>query len=338
MSREIVPVTRAVLVPDDGPTLCACVPRFLLWFEFVRHRSASTIQNYRFDLERGFLPFADQVGLVHPAAVRFQHLETYLGWLQHKKGVSARTANRHLHSLRALWRYLLREGVTTTNPPADVFLLPESKRVVKRLSIPEIDRLLAALAANRTPTGWRDHALIATPLYAGLRCQELSLLRVKDIDLESRRLTVVSGKGDKGRELAIVPRLEAILRGYLTEGRPALLAGLAPSPWLFVRGESFGAGHSTRTWSRRHAGKPLVGRSIFWLVRRVIEPILGRPIAPHTLRHSFASRLRENGAPLELISECLGHAALTTTMIYAKITTKKRHEDPARYLEGTEEA
>jgi site-specific recombinase XerD len=216
MSRGLVPVTRAVLVPDEGPTLCACVPRFLLWFEFVRHRSPSTIQNYRFDLERGFLPFAAQVGLVHPAAVTFQQLEVYLGWLQQKKGVSARTANRHLHSLRALWRYLVREGITVTNPAADVFRFPESKRVVKRLSIPEIDRLLAALAENRTPTGWRDHALIATPLYAGLRCQELAWLRVKDIDLESRRLTVVSGKGDKGRELAIVPRLEAILRAYLT--------------------------------------------------------------------------------------------------------------------------
>lgn len=316
------------------------MPRFLLWFEFVRHRSASTIQNYRFDLERGFLPFADQVGLIHPAAVRFQHLETWLGWLQHEKGVSARTANRHLHSLRSLWRYLLREGVTTTNPPADVFLLPESKRVVKRLSIPEIDRLLASLAENRTPTGWRDHALIATPLYAGLRCSELAHLRVKDLDLESRRLTVVRGKGDKGRELAIVPRFEAILRGYLTEGRPALLAGLALSPWLFVRGEHSAGwgGHSVRTWSRRHAGKPLAGRSIFWLVRRVIEPIIGRPIAPHMLRHSFASRLRENGAPLELISECLGHADLRTSMIYAKITTKKRDEDLARYLEGTEPA
>jgi integrase/recombinase XerD len=103
-----------------------------------------------------------------------------------------------------------------------------------------------------------------------------------------------------------------------------------------VRGESFGVGHATRTWSRRHAGKPLVGRSIFWLVRRVVEPIIGRPIAPHTLRHSFASRLRENGAPLELIRECLGHVDYRSTLIYAAITTKKRHEDLARYLEGPE--
>ena len=67
-----------------------------------------------------------------------------------------------------------------------------------------------------------------------------------------------------------------------------------------------------------------------------MSPIVGRPIHPHTLRHSFASRLRENGAPLELMSECLGHAVLSTTMIYAKITTKKRYEDLARYLEGPE--
>jgi integrase/recombinase XerD len=381
MSRELVPVTRAVLVPDEGPTLCACVPRFLLWFEFVRHRSASTIQNYRFDLERGFLPFAASVGLVHPAAVRFHHLETYLGWLQHKKGVSARTANRHLHSLRAFWRYLLREGVTATNPPADVFLVPEPQRVPSRLSIAEQEWVLAHLAQDRTLMGRRDLALIATPLLTGLRCQEISWLRVKDIDLESRRLTVVSGKGDKGRELPIVPRLATILGEYLAEVRPQLVARPAggvtfrrekrpghgagswwlrsqvegrrsrvyvtdqaaglrqqpagpaaelTNPWLFVR-----AGQQLR---RRHAGQPLGGRGIFHLIRRVVGPLVGRPVHPHMLRHSFASRLRENGAPLELISECLGHAGIGTTMIYAKITTKKRHEDLARYLKGPEEA
>jgi site-specific recombinase XerD len=111
---------------------------------------------------------------VHPAAVRFQHLELYLGWLQHNKGVSARTANRHLFALKAFWRYLIREGVTTTNPPADVFLLPEPTRVPKRLSIPEQERVLAQLAQNRTPTGRRGHALIGPALFAGLRCQELA--------------------------------------------------------------------------------------------------------------------------------------------------------------------
>ena len=67
------------------------------------------------------------------------------------------------------------------------------------------------------------------------------------------------------------------------------------------------------------------------------EESLPLGVSPHTLRHSFASRLRENGAPIDLISECLGHVDVRTTMIYAKITTKKRHEDLALYLEGPAE-
>jgi site-specific recombinase XerD len=77
-------------------------------------------------------------------------------------------------------------------------------------------------------------------------------------------------------------------------------------------------------------------RGIFHLIRRIVGPLGGGPVHSHTLRHSFASHLRENGAPIELISEAMGHVDLRSTMIYAKITTRKRHEDLARYLEGPE--
>jgi integrase len=98
------------------------------------------------------------------------------------------------------------------------------------------------------------------------------------------------------------------------------------SPYLFPRAHcaSF----------ERKPGQPLLTRTIFQVIRHKVSPIVGRPVHPHMLRHSFASRLRENGAPLELIQEALGHANISTTLIYAHLSTKKRREDLAKYLEG----
>ena len=79
------------------------------------------------------------------------------------------------------------------------------------------------------------------------------------------------------------------------------------------------------------------GRSIYHLVARIVEPIVGRHVHPHMPRHSFASRVREAGGDLQLIQEALGHASIVTTTMYAHLTTSKRRQDLARLLEGPEE-
>ena len=265
---------------------------------------------------------------------------------------------------------------TSGNPADDVFSLKTPKRLPRRLSIPQQERLLAHLAQSESLEGRRTYALVATALFCGLRVEELATLRLDHVDLEAGRLRVV-GKGDKERELPIVPRLAAILREYIEQIRPRLVAVKVrgsiyrdsghrvwqmsyrvngerfsksthtsdaaearriladcvrdltieqESPYLFVRAA---VGHV-----KRRRGKPLLTRTIFHIISTQISPVVGQPINPYQFRHSFASRLRENGPPLELIQEALGHADLRTTLIYAQISSKKRHEDLARYLEG----
>ena len=102
------------------------------------------------------------------------------------------------------------------------------------------------------------------------------------------------------------------------------------SPYLFVRTGAHGG------YFHRQKGRPLLTRTIFHVVSTKVSSVVGEPVHPHVFRHSFASRLRENGAPLELIQEALGHAQISTTLIYAGISSKKRREDVARYLEGGE--
>jgi site-specific recombinase XerD len=101
---------------------------------------------------------------------------------------------------------------------------------------------------------------------------------------------------------------------------------LPPSPYVFVSADP------TQSQRARRVGQPLGGRSVLWIVRKSVGPIVGRPVYTHMLRHSFASRLRENGADLQDIQEALGHSAITTTTMYAHISTRRRREKLAEYL------
>jgi len=307
----------------SAPPLAQHADRFLGWFKFVRRRSDNTLAAYGRDLS-SFLAFASGAGLERPADVNFEHIELYLGAIQHERGVSARTANRHLHALRSWWTWMKRAGLATDNPAAACFVLPTAKRMPEYLSLPEQDRGLASLGQRRDLLGRRDYALIGTGLLTGLRNGELGRLQLAHLDLEAGALRVIQGKGRKDREVPLVPRLAAILRPYLAETRPALL-GRQPSVYVFVR---------TGPWSyTARTDQPLGGKAIFYLVRAALTPLIGRPVHPHMLRHSFATRLRSNGADLQLIQEALGHASIVTTTMYAHISTPQRLADLARLLE-----
>jgi integrase/recombinase XerD len=371
-------VNAGALVPPGGSllaardrTLAEYAPVFLKWFGFVRQRRENTVRSYGEDLKM-FLGFCEQAGLAKPDDVSFRHLEFYLGWLQTERGLQARSANRHVHALRTFWKWMVREEVTMKNPAADVFLLPTQKKLPRYLTIPEQEKLLAALAQDASLLGVRDYTLVATGLLTGLRCLELSNLQLGHLDLDAGVLRVIEGKGRKDRELPVIPRLEAILRPYLAVTRPRLLAvgggsvdaperpggswgvrhrlrngkrvrvGRAPSrdaaealraghsaitanPYVFVRGH--------QGWLGKQGMQPVGPKTIFYTIRRLVADLLNRPGAhPHMLRHSFASRCRENGADLQDIQEALGHAVITTTTMYAHLTTRKQREKLAEYL------
>lgn len=312
--------TEKTALATQAPPLAQHAERFLSWFKFVRRRADNTVDAYARD-SSSFLTFAERAGLTRPADVTFQHVELYLGAIQHERGVSARTANRHLHALRSWWVWMKRSQLATDNPAAECFLLPTEKHLPEYLSLPEQDRGLASLGQRRDLLGRRDYALIGTGLLTGLRNGERGRLQFAHLDLEGGVLRVVQGKGRKDREAPLVPRLAAIPRPYLAE-RPTLLAGRA-SVYLFVR---------VGAWARR-VDQPLGGQAIFHLVRRALTPLIGRPVHPHMLRHSFATRLRANGADLQVIQEALGHASIVTTTMYAHISTPQRLADLARLLE-----
>jgi len=329
---------------------------------------------------------------VMPPDVSFRHIEFYMG-LELERGRAATTVNQHLHALRTFFRWLLREGIVTTNPAADSFTIPRPQRLPNYLTIPDQEKVLATLAADARVSGQRNYALVAMGLFTGLRVQELANLRRGHVDLTAGLVRVLDGKGGKDREVPITPRLAAILTAYLGDVHPALgaqglgrlgaavleeLVGQGPrsvtelgaalawpsariqealrvlqvsgfarcvargvsvatplgvqkvetgqtSPYMFPR---------TKLTRTAEAGSPIPTRVLYRMIQSAVAPIIGRPCYPHMLRHSFASRLRENNAPLELVQEALGHVNISTTLIYAHISTGKRREDLTRYLEG----
>ncbi|HXH20492.1 MAG TPA: site-specific integrase, partial [Dehalococcoidia bacterium] len=220
MSAALVPTAPGPLGASPR-RLADHLPAFLGWLQFVRGRSPHTLAAYRRDLE-AFLAFLGEHGLEQADQVTHRVVEGYLAWRLHRLGRKPASVNRARHALKTFWRWLRREGYATGDPAGDTYPFRELKRLPRYLPIPEQERLLAALAEDRSLDGRRDYALIATALLTGLRVSELASLRVDDVDLESGRLRVI-GKGDKEREVPIIPRLAAILREYLTEVRPRLV-------------------------------------------------------------------------------------------------------------------
>jgi site-specific recombinase XerD len=318
-------VVRASALPSvPGVTLAVQVAPFLGWLAVIRGRQPNTISAYRQDLH-SFIAFAEKAGVTMPGQVTVNILEMWFAHRRHREGRKATTVNRARHALGAFFKFLRRQGLVATNPVEDTYALPKPQRIPKYLTIAEQERVLAAFAAKTHATGRRTYALIATALLCGVRVSELASVRVTDLDLDAGTLTVI-GKGDKQRECTVVPRLRAILSHYLTRTWPKLVGGQYGSPFLFTRSGVRGIARGRRL-------APLLTRSIHWILKKQISPIVGRPVHPHMLRHSFASRLRENGAPLELIQQALGHESISTTLIYAHVSTKKQRADLARYLE-----
>lgn len=283
----------------------ALLDQFLDHLSAERGLSPNTLAAYRGDLER-FLAYLRREKISALNDVRRRHL---LGFLfdEREHGRSPRTIGRRLAALKTFFRYLQREGLAAANP-ADGMDSPKLWRLLPdALTVREMERLLAQPDLS-SRHGLRDRALLETMYAAGLRVSEAAALTLDDVNFSDRCVRCV-GKGRKERIVPVGETALAYLRRYLEEARPAV-AKRAETRALFL---------SAR-------GGPLDRRSIWRLIRTYARRAgLERRVHPHTLRHSFATHLLANDAPLRVIQEMLGHADIATTQIYT-------HVEPARLL------
>ncbi|WP_058616415.1 site-specific tyrosine recombinase XerD [Tepidimonas taiwanensis] len=288
----------------------ALVDRFVdaLWLE--DGLSARTLAAYRSDLVAlaGWLAASGR-GLRQASVA---DLQAYMA--ARLPGSRVSSSNRRLTVFRRFYRWALREGVRTDDPTLPLLSAKRLARVPKTLTEAQVEALLAAPDTGE-PLGVRDRAMLELLYATGLRVSELVALRLYEVSLPDQVLRV-TGKGNKERLVPFGDVAADWLRRYLTEARPALLAGRR-SDDLFVTG--------------RH-GQAMT-RVMFWmLVKRYARAAgIAAPLSPHTLRHAFATHLLNHGADLRAVQLLLGHADISTTTIYTHVARERLKALHARH-------
>ncbi len=276
---------------------------FLNFLAVEKGLSRNTLDAYGRDLIR-YIEFLAGEKISHPEGITPPLVLQFLAHLK-RGGLSPRSRARALVSLRGFHKFLLAERIVSANPAGRVEAPRTLKSLPRTLDPDEVDRLLVAPQGDG-PLALRDRSMLEILYATGLRVSELIGLKLNDIQPDIGCLTAM-GKRSKQR---LVPLGEAALdelRRYLQFGRPSL--GKEPSAtFLFLN----------------RSGQGLT-RQGFWKIikRRAREAGISKNIMPHTLRHSFATHLLENGADLRSVQTMLGHADISTTQIYTHVTRER---------------
>jgi integrase/recombinase XerD len=228
-------------------------------------------------------------------------------------GLSPRSLARCMAGLRAFCRYLRQEGVLAIDPLLDLETPRLPQRLPHFLSIGEVDRLLRQPRLD-TPRGLRDAAMLEALYATGLRVSELVSLPMSALHLAEGWIKV-RGKGGKERLIPLGEQAVGRLQAYLTDSRERLMRG-GRTTQVFVNGR--GAGMT---------------RQGFWKLLRGYARLAGirKPMSPHTLRHSFATHLLEQGADLRSVQQMLGHSDISTTQIYTHVLEARLRSAYQRY-------
>lgn len=288
--------------------LPAPVEEFLSWLAVERGRSENTLAAYRRDLVT-YVEFVHgrgaALGDVSEALV-----QDYLAFLR-AAGRAPASVARALVSVRSLHRFLLDEGYAGSDPATEVAAGRVPQGLPKALSEEEVERLLGAVVGEDA-VARRDRAILEVLYGTGLRISELVGLSLTDVALDDG-LVRAFGKGSKERVVPVGRLARDALQAWLsTSGRGAL----APERWA-RRGDAEAVFLNAR-------GGRLSRQGAWGIVRRYGDRVgLGGRLTPHVLRHSCATHMLDRGADIRAVQELLGHASISTTQVYTRVSTER---------------
>ncbi|HOQ67999.1 MAG TPA: site-specific tyrosine recombinase XerD [Candidatus Atribacteria bacterium] len=277
---------------------------FLFW---EKRAADNTILSYGQDVEL-FVQFLKEKGIASFGEVTLPILEEFISQ-ESDKDLESTSLARRISALRTFFSFLVREKEVPENL-AQLLDAPRLQRNLPRvLSLEEVEALLSA--CNKTkPRGLRDRAILELLYSSGLRAGEVVSLEFSHLDLENQMLRLW-GKGFKERMVPFGEEAHQAISLYLEKGRNEILKGHS-SNYLFVNGPS---------------GRPLTRQSVWNMVKKYAKLAnLGEDVTPHTLRHTFATHLLENGADLRVVQEFLGHSDISTTQIYTHVSKRVLRE------------
>lgn len=271
---------------------------FLSYLRDERRMSVHTQSAYEHDLKR-LLEFCRSLPITDWRALDTHQIRAFVAQC-HRRGLSPASLQRLLSTIRAFYRYLIREGLAGKNPAADVRGPKLRRPLPKTMDADEVGRLLDSTEGATDRWATRDQAIMELLYSSGLRLSELVGLNLDDIDLESAEVRVL-GKGSKTRVLPIGRKALTALQNWQKDRSAAARQGEAA---VFV-GKN----------GQRINARTLQLRLRQWAIKRGINAALH----PHMLRHSFASHMLESSGDLRAVQELLGHANISTTQIYTHL-------------------
>jgi integrase/recombinase XerD len=273
------------------------------YLKIERGLSKNTIANYTFDINR-LCFFLDENSIIaSPINISEEVLQQFIYSVS--KEVNPRSQARIISGLKSFFSYLIFEDYRTDNPMELIESPRTGRKLPDTLSVVDIDNLIGAIDLSKAE-GERNRAILETLYSCGLRVSELITLKISDLFFDEGFIKI-TGKGNKQRFVPIAKSTEKFISIYRINSRSHLKIQKGFEDTLFL--------------NRR--GKQLTRAMIFTIIRGLATSInLDKIISPHTLRHSFATHLLENGADLRSIQIMLGHESITTTEIYVHLDRK----------------
>ncbi len=273
------------------------------YLKITKGLSPNSISSYISDLVEYIEFLVKNYAIKDPENITKQHIRNFIGRLKRKHNTPS-SISRKMSAIRSFHKYLLLEKIVYNNVALGISLPKKEQKLPQILSVEEIDALMVA-ADGDEPLELRNRAMLELLYGSGLRITELIGVRLGDLHLNMGFLNVV-GKGNKERIVPLGEEGRYSLRRYLDKGRPLLKK--IPGDIVFVnnRGSSISRVGFYKT-----------------LKKLTIKAGITKDVSPHTLRHSFASHLLENGVDFRMVQELLGHEDISTTQIYTHISKKQ---------------
>lgn len=285
------------------------IEQFITYLLQIKELSDNTVLSYRRDLRQFRQYMEKEQGITDFQDIASGHVEAYFHVLEQQKKPS--TVSRHMSSVRALYRYLLKMYLVREDVTEQLWTPGQHREMPEVLTVEEVKTLVEQPAGDK-PVQMRDRAILELLYATGIKVSELVALRVSDLNL---RLGFLHCEGDGGeRVIPFGNCARAALLQYLDRGRDVLLKD-SRSQILFVN----------------YNGGAMSRQGVWKLIRRYGEQAgIQREVNPHSLRQAFAVHLIENGADLQSVQEMLGHADIAATQIYAAARRNNVREEYAR--------
>ena len=277
--------------------------QFISYIEIEKRYSFNTVKNYERDLEE-FTSFLNKEAINNIKEIDYKIIRLYLNYMYQKK-YSKKTISRNISTLRSFFKYLKKHNHIKNNPMLLISNPKQDKKLPNFLYYNDLNKILD-IPDKTTPLGCRDLLIIELFYSTGIRVGEIVNIKIKDIDFDNSSIRIL-GKGNKERIVLYGNICSSLISDYLNNQRHKISENIN-NEYLIIN----------------HLGKKVTTRGIEYILNKVIKKSdVNSKVTPHTLRHTFATHMLNEGADLKSVQELLGHENLKTTQIYTHVSNER---------------